>query len=115
MKKRNKVIKIGVCQGRHEMPVTDYVYGHSIEEQFNFIKLKEQADAFMAKKVKSLPTTVEVYCTGYVAAVVAIINAAIERGCTVYLRHYKRDTGEYLAQPVAKGVGDEDTTASIGA
>lgn len=90
--------KIGLCEGRHEIPgVSDYIFSE-IQDVTNFNKM--QAIAF--DKLKELKTDfVDIYVTGLTAALISTLNAANELNMQVNLYHYDRDKDDYVKQEVS--------------
>lgn len=64
-------IKLGLCKGRHELPVKDYDSGK-----------------------------LELYVTGLSVALVSVLNVCRILNINVLLYHYNRDTDNYYKQEV---------------
>lgn len=119
-----KKLEVGLCAGRHEMPVDQYIFGENIESPMNFHGLFMQAvhslatlceaigDVPVAKPgttyVQASYTTVEVwdrdvelvvYATGMTPALLAVLNAAYAvRFSSITVMHFDRDSGQYMPQ-----------------
>ena len=92
-------VLVGLCKGRHEMPVTDYIFRDELEPT-NYGKMHLVAGGEVRKIQKANPTmeVLGVYVTGLTAALAAVIFACQQVGIGVVLYHYNRDSGEYDSQ-----------------
>ncbi len=87
---------IGVCSGRHPMPVTDYIYGE-IENPMDMERLELDAEA----KLKEIGSGyINLYVTGLTVALVAILNVCHRAKINITLYHFDRDSGQYVPQKV---------------
>ena len=92
-----KKITVGLCRGRHEMPVTEYIF-ESIEDVTDTVALEKVATEFFAPRLTKVRTasclhqasyedavywTVAekpvIYVTGLTAALIATIAAAVSK------------------------------------
>lgn len=95
-----KIIKIDVCKGRHEMPCDMYVFD-SIEDPTNVEEIEKEAKTFFYKNffnegVKKF----KIYVTGLTVALIAVMKAA-DRYCdSIVLMHYDTKTGKYYSQEI---------------
>ena len=94
----NPVYTYGVCRGRHEMPVDDYIF-EEITEPMNFIM---GLYATAAKKIPQDATRVAIYVTGLTQATLAITAVCATRNIELWAYHYDKETGEYKPQRVLK-------------
>lgn len=114
-----KIIRIGVCEGRHDMPVDGYIF-KKIEDPTDVGKLQEIAEEYFAKLFAELPHKtcyypdewgndhcsikidgkVEIYATGLTVAVIAAIKAALYYYTyyDVAIMHYDSVKGNYYPQ-----------------
>ena len=122
---KNNNITIGVCEGRHNMPCTNFVFGTEVNPLETsklealacekLASLVKEADLWTYKMVPSedaycdsrtarvLKEGVEltIYVTGLTVALIAVINAAISMGfAKVVLMHYDRESGNYYPQKI---------------
>lgn len=86
------VPEFALCEGRHEMPCSDAIFGR-IDDPTDIAALYRAA---MDKVINY--TSIVVYVTGLSVALVAIINACHDRGINLCLRHFDRNTGKYYDQ-----------------
>ena len=115
-----KTLKMGLCQGRHDIPDVDgYIFSQEInpldtsgaetaaQERLLFLYpevttstscLPNQAD------YTDIPVYVrghlDLYVTGLTMALIAALNACRKLGIAVTLHHYDRNTGGYYPQTV---------------
>ncbi len=103
-----KVINIGVCNGRHDLPCSEFVFD-KIEDPTNVAELEERAYSVLADKHNCVADTyytrVNIYITGLTVATLAIENALIHlerqgylKDTAVYFMHYNKDTNSYYEQ-----------------
>ena len=105
-----KTINIGLCAGRHEMPVKDFIW-QQIEKPMDFQGLEKDAKEWI--KTQDLlndgdPPTVNLYVTGLTVALTSFLNAWESNVGTMEfegfkrpqlnLLHYDRDTQTYEPQ-----------------
>ena len=91
-----KILKIGVCEGRHEMPVEKYIYGQQVNP-LDVNELETQAEKRLLE-LKGDCNQLHLYVTGLTVAVIAAIKAAIKMFDSVVLLHYNRDSNSYYQQ-----------------
>lgn len=112
-------IILGLCKGRHEMPVEDYIF----EQEINPTDVSGITDVAYSKLRELYPecrvvTTcmpnqadytdvpvykrghLDLYATGLTVALIAVINVCKSLGIDVVLYHYDRESGEYYPQHV---------------
>lgn len=90
----------GLCEGRHEIPVDQYIFGNSIEDPTDTEGLAVKAANVFALNGIEAGDEVQIYVTGLTVALIAAIVAAKEIGATVVLYHFDRETGSYFPQSV---------------
>lgn len=91
-----KILKIGVCEGRHEMPVDKFVFGQQVNP-LDVIGLETQAEKRLLE-LKGNCNQLHLYVTGLTVAVIAVIKVALEMFDSVVLLHYNRDSNSYYQQ-----------------
>lgn len=91
-----KILKIGVCEGRHEMPVDKYIYGQQVNP-LDVIGLETQAEKRLLE-LKGDCNQLHLYVTGLTVAVIATLKMAMEMFDSVVLLHYNRDSNSYYQQ-----------------
>lgn len=88
-------IKFGVCAGRHEIPVTDYIFDE-ICDVTDF----DAMFSIAAKKIRRGPERVHLYVTGLTPATLAIVSACRRLGRELVAFHFDKESGEYIPQRV---------------
>lgn len=91
-------VTLGLCQGRHTLPVEDYIFPMEINP-LDLVGLRNQA----IRKIEDCLdryNEIELYVTGLTVALVEVINACRQFGIKLTLFHYDRDTCEYYPQEV---------------
>lgn len=125
-----KEITLGLCRGRHEMPVSEYIFDADITNPHDYtgmyhhacMVIKAAADAagsevcydagVPAFMTDSLDVTcgsrrekLVIYATGLTAALLSAINAGYSLWFNhIETRHYDRETGEYRSQAMFRPV-----------
>lgn len=91
------IYKIGLCEGRHPLPVTEYVFG-SIEDPTDVDGLEEVAEEFFRNLIPNC--LLELYVTGLSVALIAAINMASKyiNIKNIVLMHYDSKTNTYYPQ-----------------
>lgn len=72
------MVKVGLINNRHPMPVQNFIFEKEIENVFDFESIKNEIKEFILKKVQ--------VCAVY--------------GVELTLMHYDRDTDEYVPQVI---------------
>ena len=111
-----KVINVGLCEGRHEIPgVTEFIFGNSINPT-DFDAMFKTAMRWAAEHCDirtdyAVPINgmedcmsytsdvrVNLYVTGLTAATAAVIKVCALNGIGLTLKHYDRESGQYIDQ-----------------
>lgn len=102
-----KELKVGLIRGRHELPVTDYIFEGDIENPLDFVSLFRLANRRVIEivgaegdKFNLAEDKLCVYVTGLTQATVAVINACINNQVKLELYHFDRDTNTYKPQEI---------------
>ena len=93
-----KKIALGLCAGRHEIPVENYIFSEIPTERiFDFAWQEGMARSILVdKEVDELV----LYVTGLTVASFSVMNVCKELGVKLTLMHYNRDSGEYVSQAI---------------
>lgn len=86
--------EIGLINGRHQLPVSEYVF-EEIKNIFDFKAMEEQIHS----KLK-YATKVTLYVTGLTAAVSSVVAYCVRNDIELTLMHYDTETTEYIPQTV---------------
>lgn len=87
---------IGLCKGRHELPVKEYVY----EKEINPTDIRE-VELWAYHKIDSIKSKhINLYATGLTVATLAVVNACVQRCKNLTIMHYDRDTNSYYSQEI---------------
>lgn len=92
------IYKVGLCEGRHPLPVNEYVFGSVIEDPTDVNGLEEVAEEFFRNLIPNC--LLELYVTGLSVALIAAINAASKyiNIRNIVLMHYDSKTNTYYPQ-----------------
>lgn len=76
-------VNVGVCSGRHEMPVDNFVFD-TIEDPTNVNALEETAwkwyrDTVLPLRKEGFNVDINIYVTGLTVATVAILKVLVDR------------------------------------
>ena len=95
-----KTLRVGVCEGRHQMPCTQFIFGTSVDPT-DMVGLQATADAAVAKFAQDGVQRLELFVTGLTAATLAVVSAAVKSGMAVTAMHFNRETGCFDPQELA--------------
>lgn len=86
---------LGLCKGRHEMPVSSFIFDGAIEDPTDLKWL-----AATVSNSLSDTTELDLYVTGLTVALVAVINYCCKYGIELTLYHFDTKSGSYFPQKV---------------
>jgi hypothetical protein len=94
-----KLIKLGLCAGRHDIPNIDgYVFGE-ITDPTDIRTMNHQAcKVLFGKFGLAQGDHIDLYVTGLTVALVEVLRVCLWEGITVTLWHYDRGTNSYFPQ-----------------
>lgn len=115
----NKEFKFGLIEGRHDMPVEDYLLDE-VENVLDFKEIRHKLRKKLSEvpfefeaSIREVPCSLEgdatckvsknilkVYVTGLTAAVAELISVCTEEGIPLTLMHYDREKKSYVPQYV---------------
>ena len=106
--KNIKNIELGLIEGRHDLPVTEFIYQEGdITFPLDMGKLAQIADKRLSEfgAVSSFedrfnPTSINLYVTGLTAATTAVVRVALVKGYLLTLHHFDRDSGNWIPQTI---------------
>lgn len=93
-----EVLKVGVCESRHEMPVDTFIFPQVVDP-LNVDKLEKDAELKLTS-LKGTAATLHIYVTGLTVATLAIINAARKLFKTIVCYHYNNNSNSYYPQEI---------------
>lgn len=96
MEKQN--IIMGLVEGRHPLPVSDYIF-EEVANVLDFDALNKGVEAKLAD-VNGDKERLTVYVTGLTAATASVISYCASKGIELTLMHFDRESGNYLPQVV---------------
>jgi len=111
--KKIKNIKLGLVEGRHDLPVANCIFQEGdITFPLDMKELAQIADKRLSEAgaVSSFedrfnPSQIDVFVTGLTAATTAVIRVALVKGYLLTLHHFDRDSQTWLPQTI---VGKSD-------
>ena len=90
-------MKLGLCQGRHPMPVENYIFGESVNPlDVDGLEKEAVTELLEFGKLKHI----DLYVSGLTVALIAALNACRQLSIAVTLYHFDRDSGTYYPQEV---------------
>lgn len=106
--KNTKNITVGLVEGRHDLPVTDFIYQEGdITFPLDMGKLAQIAakrlsdfGAVSSFEDRFNPSKIDLYVTGLTAATTAVIRVALMEGYLLTLHHFDRDSQTWLPQTI---------------
>ena len=114
-----KEIKVGLIKGRHEMPVSNYIFDE-INDVLDFDNMNKQIVNFINNNISvyaaygcginqigyedvevlTSDTKLIVYVTGLTSVTAELIKVCALKGISLTLMHYDRESGDYLPQVI---------------
>lgn len=97
-----KIIKLGLCKGRHEIPeISNYIF----EMEVNPLDIEGLESQALEIIMKYFPYylhegKLELYVTGLTVALISVLNVCKKNGIEVTLFHFNRESGNYYQQQV---------------
>lgn len=79
------MVKVGLINNRHPMPVQNYIFEKEIKNVFDFESIKNELVC---------------YITGLSSVTAALVQVCAVYGVELTLMHYDRDTDEYVPQVI---------------
>ena len=112
-----KRIKVGLIKGRHEMPVSDYIF-NEISNVLDFQGMRKHINNFINNNINiysvygcginqigyedveilTSDTKLVVYVTGLTAVTAELISVCATKGIKLTLMHYDRENNIYIPQ-----------------
>lgn len=109
-------VTLGLVAGRHDLPVTDFIFNEGvITFPINPVDLQQK----VAKKFDSLGLNVAsghhiaVFVTGLTPATTAVIRVAIKCHHLLTLKHFDRDSGGWIDDPILTSGDDVSLEAGL--
>ena len=105
MQKKTKktILTVGLVQGRHKIPVDNYVFEEIVHSngfaELILIGLTAEARYWMNRNLAGVDR-LELYITGFTPALTAFLIEwnKLEPECDLVLMHYDNETGDYVGQ-----------------
>lgn len=97
-----KITTLGLCEGRHELPVEGYVFGNTV----NPIDLQGMMNT--AHEALQDVEALELYVTGLTVACTTVIRYCLINLIPLKLMHFDRDRESYYPQVI---LGNEEIFA----
>lgn len=94
------MVKVGLINNRHPMPVQNYIFEKEIENVFDFESIKNEIKEFILESVYSGKNELVCYITGLSSVTAALVQVCAVYGVELTLMHYDRDTDEYVPQVI---------------
>lgn len=88
------MVKVGLINNRHPMPVQNYIFEKEIENVFDFESIKNEISVYSGKN------ELVCYITGLSSVTAALVQVCAVYGVELTLMHYDRDTDEYVPQVI---------------
>jgi hypothetical protein len=94
-----KIIKLGLVNGRHDMPVDRYVL-ENVPDVTDMDGINKAVEASLASICEDGNTELHLYVTGLTSVALATVGYCAKHNISVVAHHFNRDTGDYLTQGV---------------
>jgi hypothetical protein len=95
-------ISLGTIKGRHQLPVTDYVFNEEIQDVTDVEKIQQDVDYYFNELNKTCNDKVQIilYVTGLTVVTLAIVKACKRLRYELIAMHFDRDNNCYFGQKV---------------
>ncbi len=96
-----KVLECGLCKGRHEMPVDEYIFPQVIDDPTDLDSLERTCEDFIRGKVREGYRGFVLYVTGMTVCLTTFVKVLGTNPfgyASLTLRHYDAKSGEYYSQ-----------------
>ena len=90
-------MRIGLIEGRHEMPVERYLLPANVADLVGFHGGLYEA-AYNAG-LETNPGPVTLYITGLTVAAIGAVDGLRDAGCEITLANFDRESGDYIEIP----------------
>ena len=87
---------VGLCEGRHQMPVSNYLFPQVVANPCDPQSLYETASAGIPAGTETL----RLYVSGLTQALTATVRACMDRQIGLVLMHYDRDKDSDYEEPM---------------
>ena len=96
---KNKELNFGLVDGRHPLPVEEYIFTGELNP-VDVEGIEKMAEQFAVSKKDIEAQVVNIYATGLTVALISAIKAinANFPNAQVVIKHYNRDIGQYFDQ-----------------
>lgn len=96
---------LGLCKGRHELPVDKYIFEDAIEDPTDMSYMEEVVEEALSSIENP---RIGLYVTGLTVALVAVLNVATRLGKFVTLYHFDSKKNTYFCQEAILGKYQEN-------
>ena len=97
MTRDSKTFVFGLCDGRHDLPVDDFIFG---KDDITFPIDPTNLKKLVINKFNDVGVmrndTITIYVTGLTPALTATIRVCFGNGIYLNLKHYDRDSGNWI-------------------
>ena len=115
-----KQVIVGLINGRHAMPVDEYIFDKAIDNVHDYKEIREHIEEFLVNRVgigrtygvgvnQDDYTDVQLFCgkanlvvyvTGLTPVTVELVAACMRNGIHLTIMNYDAASGNYIPQPV---------------
>lgn len=117
--RNENLVIVGLCAGRHEMPVSEYIFDE-VEDVLDFKAISDRIFYFLRDRVGfsvkcgaglnqagytdcdvfSGDRGLVLYVTGLTSLTAEVVRLCALHGISLTLMHFNRETGEYVPQHI---------------
>lgn len=96
MERESKTFVFGLCDGRHDLPVDNFIFGKDdITFPIDMDKLRDIVLDKMLSNGMLRNDDIVLYVTGLTPALTAVIRMCFINGIGLKLKHFDRDSGNW--------------------
>ena len=97
-------VSLGTIKGRHNLPVTSYIFNEEIKNVTDVEKIENDVKTYFISNILPMKADDDVqvilYITGLTIVTLAVVKACKVCGCELVCMHYDRDSDTYIAQKI---------------
>ena len=100
MTKTNNILTIGTCSGRHEMPISDFIFEGAVEDVTDITTINNTVKSVLDAKLGDDKNIIHLYVTGLTVLSMAVVKYCIDNQISLVLYHFDMTTKSYYSQVV---------------
>ena len=96
----SNILTIGTCSGRHEMPVSNFIFEGEVEDVTDITSINSTVKSVLDSKLGDDKNIIHLYVTGLTVLSMAVVKYCIDNNVNLVLYHFDMATKSYYSQVV---------------